>query len=53
MLGMALLASVCVTQQINRHWICTIVCRNTPDQRIPIEDLIGQPVQINPAIGCT
>ncbi len=46
LLDTALLASVSVTQQLNRHWRCTVVCRNTQDQRIATEDLVGQPVEI-------
>ena len=46
LLGDALLSSVEVTQQLNHHWWCTVVCRQTEDQRIPTEDLLGQPVQV-------
>jgi type VI secretion system secreted protein VgrG len=46
MLGAALLASVEVVQELNQHWWCTIVCRNTEDQRIPVEDLLGKPVEV-------
>jgi type VI secretion system secreted protein VgrG len=46
MLGAALLASVEVVQELNQHWWCTLVCRNTEDQRIPVEDLLGKPVEV-------
>ena len=29
MLGDASLSSVDVVQELNRHWWCTVVCRNT------------------------
>lgn len=45
-LGDALLSSVEVVQELNSHWWCTIVCRNTEDQRVPVEDLIGQSVEV-------
>ncbi len=45
-LGTALLASVEVVQELNAHWWCTIVCRNTEDQRVPVESLLGQSVQV-------
>ncbi len=45
-LGNALLASVEVVQELNAHWWCTIVCRNTEDQRVPVEDLLGQSVEV-------
>ena len=46
MLGEALLASVDIVQELNQHWWCTIVCRNTEDQRIPVEELLGKPVEV-------
>ncbi|MGI4827095.1 MAG: type VI secretion system Vgr family protein [Janthinobacterium lividum] len=46
MLGDALLSSVDVIQELNRHWWCTVVCRNTEDARIPVEDLLGKPVEV-------
>jgi len=42
----ALLASVEVIQELNQHWWCTIVCRQTEDKRIPVEELIGKTVAI-------
>jgi len=42
----ALLASVEIVQELNQHWWCTIVCRQTEDQRIPIEDFLGKSVKI-------
>ena len=46
MLGDTILSSVEVLQELNQHWWCTIVCRNTEDQRIPIEELLGKPVML-------
>lgn len=46
MLGDALLSSVAVVQELNQHWWCTVVCRNTEDQRVPVEDLLGKPVKV-------
>jgi type VI secretion system secreted protein VgrG len=46
MMGDALLSSVDIVQALNQHWWCTIVCRNTEDQRIPVEQLLGKAVQI-------
>ena len=42
----ALLASVEITQELNQHWWCTVVCRQTEDKRIPVEDFLGRTVQI-------
>lgn len=42
----ALLSSVEVVQELNQHWHCTVVCRNTEDQRIPVEEMLGKSVQI-------
>lgn len=42
----ALLTSVDVAQELNRHWLCAIVCRQTPDQRIPVEALLGKPLEV-------
>ena len=42
----ALLASVEVVQELNQHWWCTVVCRQTHDKRIPVENLLGKPVEI-------
>ena len=42
----ALLASVEVVQELNQHWRCTIVCRQTEDQRVPVESLLGKSVDI-------
>ncbi len=46
LLGDALLSSVEVVQELNRHWGCTVVCRGPEDQRVPTEDLLGQPIEI-------
>jgi type VI secretion system secreted protein VgrG len=42
----ALLASVEVIQELNQHWWCTLVCRQTEDKRIPVESLLGRSVSI-------
>ncbi len=47
LLGNALLSSVEVVQELNRHWQCTVVCRQTQEERVPIENLLGQPVTIH------
>lgn len=46
LIGDALLSSVEVIQELNQHWWCTIVCKQTPDQRIPVEDFLGKTVSI-------
>ena len=46
MLGDALLSSVQLVQELNQHWWCTVVCRNTEDKRIPVESLLGQAVKV-------
>ena len=46
MIGDASLSSIQIVQELNQHWWCTIVCRNTEDQRIPVEDLLGKPVEV-------
>jgi type VI secretion system secreted protein VgrG len=46
LIGDALLSSVEVVQELNQHWWCTVVCRNTEDQRIPVDELLGKPVEI-------
>src|SRR5882762_5305890 len=42
----ALLASVEIVQELNQHWRCTVVCRQSEDKRIPVEDFLGQTVEI-------
>lgn len=42
----ATLKTVLVTQQLNRHSFCEVECHQTADRRFPIEDLIGQDLQI-------
>jgi Rhs element Vgr protein len=42
----ALLSSVEVTQELNDHWWCTVVCRQTEDKRFPTEDCLGKDLQI-------
>jgi uncharacterized protein involved in type VI secretion and phage assembly len=46
MLADAMLASVEVTQALNQHWWCTVVCRQSEDKRIPIEDFLGRSLEI-------
>ena len=46
LIGDATLSSVEITQELNQHWWCTIVCKQTEDQRIPVEDLLGKTVSI-------
>jgi len=40
------LEQVDVTQEINQHWTCFILCRQTEDQRFPIEDSVGKDLQV-------
>jgi len=40
------LEEVDVTQEINEHWRCFIKCRQTEDQRFPIEDSLGKDLQV-------
>jgi len=42
----AILKSVEVTQELNRHWWCTVDCRQTEDRRFPVEDCLGNDLQI-------
>ena len=42
----ALLSTVEITQELNQHWWCTVVCRQTEDKRIPLEDFLGKSVQV-------
>ncbi|HEX3435304.1 MAG TPA: phage baseplate assembly protein V, partial [Pseudacidobacterium sp.] len=42
----SLLASVEVVQELNHHWWCTIVCRQTEDQRLSVEELLGKTVEV-------
>lgn len=46
MLGSALLASVDIVQQLNHHWWCTVVCRQTSDQRLEVEEYLGKDVVV-------
>jgi type VI secretion system secreted protein VgrG len=42
----ALLTSVEVTQELNDHWWCTVVCRQTEDKRFATEQCLGQDIKI-------
>jgi type VI secretion system secreted protein VgrG len=42
----AILSSVEVTQELNKHWWCTVVCRQTEDKRFPVEQCLGQDLEI-------
>src|ERR1017187_4986957 len=42
----AILQLVEVTQELNQHWWCRVECRQTEDKRIPVENLLGQDLQI-------
>lgn len=46
LIGDAQLASVEIIQELNQHWWCTVVCKQTEDQRIPVEDFLGQSVTV-------
>lgn len=45
----ALLASVEVTQELNQHWQCRIIFRQTSDKRIPVEDYLGKTIKVRTA----
>jgi type VI secretion system secreted protein VgrG len=42
----AILEKVDVTQELNRHWWCDIRCRQTEDQRFPVEAALGKDLQV-------
>lgn len=42
----ALLASVEIVQELNQHWWCTILCRQTSDKRVPVEDFLGKSIKV-------
>jgi type VI secretion system secreted protein VgrG len=42
----AILHLVEVSQEINQHWWCRVECRQTEDRRVPVEDILGQDLQI-------
>ncbi len=42
----AILMKVDVRQKLNRHWWCKVVCRQTEDERFPIEKCLGQELQV-------
>lgn len=42
----ALLSSVEVIQELNHHGWCTVVCRQTADRRIAVEELLGKSLEI-------
>jgi type VI secretion system secreted protein VgrG len=41
-----LLSSVEVVQELNQHWKCTIVCRQTQGNRLLVEELLSKTVEI-------
>ena len=46
LLGDALLASVEVVQALNQHWWCTVECRQSSDEPVPVERFLGQTVEV-------
>ena len=46
LIGDGLLSSVDIVQEVNQHWRCLIAYRNTEDQRIAVEDLLGKPLEV-------
>ena len=46
LLGDALLASVEVVQALNRHWWCTVECRQSSDEPVPVERFLGQTIEV-------
>jgi len=41
------LRSVTITQELNQHWRCEILCTRTEDRRFPVEEVLGQSIQVN------
>ena len=41
----AILEEVIVRQELNNHWWCELICRQTEDQRFPFEDALGKPLK--------
>ncbi|HUA17663.1 MAG TPA: phage baseplate assembly protein V [Bryobacteraceae bacterium] len=41
------LRSVTITQELNQHWRCEITCTRTQDRRFPVEQVLGQSIQVN------
>ena len=41
-----LMEQVDVIQEINKHWWCYVRCRQTQDERFPIEDSLGKDLQV-------
>src|ERR1700751_3371643 len=41
-----LMEQVDFIQEINKHWWCYVRCRQTEDQRFPIEDSLGKDLQV-------
>ncbi len=50
LLADALLAKVTVLEELNNHWWCEIECRQTADQRFPVEDMLGKDLSVT-AVG--
>src|SRR5581483_268533 len=42
----AILESVEITQELNRHSWCRVLCRQTEDRRFPVETFLGKDLQI-------
>src|SRR4051794_35640587 len=42
----AILTSVTIVQELNQHSWCNIICRQTEDERFPVENCIGRDLQI-------
>ncbi len=40
------LREVEVTQELNEHWWCRLECRQTEDQRFPVEDLLAEGLRV-------
>src|SRR5947209_20105103 len=45
-IGDALLESVEVTQELNRHAWCHVVYRQTRDERFPVEEILGNSLEV-------
>ncbi|MEO8367736.1 MAG: phage baseplate assembly protein V [Candidatus Solibacter sp.] len=42
----AILSSVEVEEELNRHSWCRIICRQTPDRRFPFENFLGKALEV-------
>ena len=43
----SILEKVVATQEVNEHWWCEVEIRKSSDERFPIEDCLGKPMQVD------